>query len=568
MSSSLLSVGRLERKFITESSGSQNEQKLKYNDPGFVTFRVLFDFEPPVSNDEVMQGLLLNESRDESAISYLRRMGEQERGDVLNEFVWMLYKISNDFPWFFKSISGINELWKWGYQTKEGTTESKPITLTLDCYETVDLRMTALADLYRKATRDRRFFRELLTIDKKRFNMTVMIGEARNLRTFSQQSGTNWLNHVSTVAFRCMDCEFDFSDSMPTQLDSSEAPTQINPKFNIIVNRVQETNSYSLLNYMLGEIKRDLVIKQGGSGADLNQRNDVINYRSLLSPFVRSYETNYKQVLLDLQRNIDQNFINRLTLTRGDRIASLPYAQRDQITKQLLDGISKQQTFSESAKNIIDAINSSAKITGEPSFVNLGRPSVETELTGNVIMDSNDQSGEITGSVNMSADAENGEGIKIEENMATERIDFIKPKVEDKLSEITLNRPPVETELGDSINLTKPTVNNNVENNVQFVSPTVNTEISEGVDQTRPSVETDSEETVSLTRPTVNTVINQSVNMEKPTVETSLGSISFGFPSVVTNVDNDIQFVKPSVLDDITEKIKFEKPTVEDGFRS
>jgi hypothetical protein len=76
MSSSLLNVGRLDRKFVQESAGNPNEQKLKYNDPSFVTFRVLFDFEPIVSNDEVMQGLLLNESRDESAISYLRRMGE------------------------------------------------------------------------------------------------------------------------------------------------------------------------------------------------------------------------------------------------------------------------------------------------------------------------------------------------------------------------------------------------------------------------------------------------------------------------------------------------------------
>jgi hypothetical protein len=565
--SSLSSVGFLERKFVSESAGNPNEQKLRYNDPGFITFRVLFDFEPPVSSDEVMQGLLLNESRDESAVSYLRRMGELERADVLNEFIWMLNRTTNDFPWFFKSIQGMDGLWKWGHQNKDNSTDYEPVTITIECYETVDLRMTALADLYRKATRDRRFFRELLTVDKKRFNMTILIGEARNLRTFANENNGEWLNHVSTVAFRCLDCEFDFSDTIPGNLDGTAAPAEISPKFSIKVHRVQETNSYSLLNYMLGELKRDLIIKQGGSGADLNQRNEVINYRPLLSPFMRSYEGNYEQVINDLSRLEQQSFIKSLTLVPGDRIASLPYVQRDQITKQQLNGISKQQSITTDANSILAGIRSVANIEDSPSLIGFGRPSVETELTENINMTPDSQSSDIAGNISLSADVQNGEGIKIEEEMATEKIDFIKPKVEDKLSEITLNPPPVEKKLADVVDLSKPTVNSESEGSIEFVRPTINTEPSENVDLSKPTVATVSEQTVPFTRPTVENIINQSVNMEKPSVETSLGSISFGTPSVITKVDNDIQFVRPVVIDDITENINFEKPKVEDGFK-
>lgn len=385
MSSSLLSVGRLDRKFIYESSGNPNETKLRYNDPSFVTFRILFDFEPIVSNDEVMQGLLLNESRDESAISYLRRTGELERANALKEFTWLLSRISNDFPWFFKTISGIDNLWKWGYMAPDGeSTQAAPVDLTINCYETVDLRITALADLYRKATRDRRFFRELLTLDKKRFNMTILIGEARNLRTFVESGTTEWLNHVSTVAFRCLDCEFDFSGIIPSTMDASEAPDQMSPSFGIKVHRVQETNSYLLLNYMLGEMKRDLIIKQGGSGAEVNQDSDLINYRSLLAPFVRSYEGNYNQVILDSNRNIAQNFSNQLTFVTGDRIASLPYPERTRVNNQSLNALSKQGEMEATADSLFRTVSQTVNITDNQVLVDFGRPTVNREISESV----------------------------------------------------------------------------------------------------------------------------------------------------------------------------------------
>lgn len=378
--SSLLNVSRLDRKFIYESANSPNEEKLKYNDPSFITFRVLFDFEPIISNDEVTQGLLLDESRDESAISYLRRTGELERSEALKEFRWLLSKISNEFPWFFKSMSGIGDLWAWGYPEGDGI-KTEPVTLDVDCYETVDLRMTALADLYRKSTWDRSHFRDLLTLDKKRFNMTIIIGEARKLRTFMNSDRgpgkTEWLKHMSAVAFRCLDCEFDFSEFFATSIDSSAAPTEPAPTFKIKVNRVQETNSYLLLNYMLGEMKRDLIIKQGGSGASTNESREIIDYQSLLSPFIRSYENNYDQVLTDLNSLKNNNLINNIDFVVGDRLWNLPRDVREQIQVSSLNSLDKSGERAAQSNSIVQTINDISGIKQEEIALTFGRPTVE-----------------------------------------------------------------------------------------------------------------------------------------------------------------------------------------------
>lgn len=562
MSSSLLNVGRLDRKFIQESAGNPNEPKLKYSDPSFVTFRILFDFEPIVSNDEVMQGLLLNEARDESAVSYLRRMGELERGEVLKEFIWLLSRISNDFPWFFKSLSNISGLWNWGFIDDQGNTDGKPVDIDIECYETVDLRITALADLYRKATRDRRYFRELLTMDKKRFNMTIIMGEARNLRTFLGSNETDWLDSVSAVAFRCLDCEFDFSEVIPSTLSASDAPTNPSPKFSIRVHRVQETNSYRLLNYMLGEIKRDLVIRQGGSGAEVNQLSDIIDYRSLISPLVRNYEGNYQQVLNDLNRNINQNFVNRLTFVTGDRTSALPYRERERLNVQQLNGISKESEFESTAEILLSSSTGTTNIENEQAIIEFGRPTINQEISERVDLSTTPTvNRDIPERVNLDPE-------KIEDPVA-QQIEFSRPKVETELSDFSFNRPGVETNIEENVGFIRPSVQTDISSDVNLTKPTVGDNSEDRIQFNAPTVETNSEENIELVRPTVQNTLDASIQFERPTVETNIEQVvAFGRPSVTEAIDGEISFVKPTVLGDITEKITFEKPKVEDDFGS
>jgi hypothetical protein len=182
---------------------------------------------------------------------------------------------------------------------------------------------------------------------------------------------------MSAVAFRCLDCEFDFSSFFASNINASDAPSQPEPSFGIKVNRVQETNSYLLLNYMLGEMKRDLVIKQGGSGASANASNDIINYESLLSPFIRSYENNYGQVLDDLDAIKNNNFVNNINFIKGDRLWNLPRDIREQINISSLNSLDKSAQRENESNSIVEAINNVSGIKDQQVALTFGRPTVE-----------------------------------------------------------------------------------------------------------------------------------------------------------------------------------------------
>jgi hypothetical protein len=546
--SGIMHVGRLERKFVFESAGTTPDDKLRYNDPSFITFRVLFDFEPLNNDNEVTQGLLLSEDRDESAISYLRRTGEQGKAEALKEFRWLLSRVSDDFPWFFKQISGLEGLWKWGYPSasNDSKTQIDDVTLTLDCYETVDLRMTALADLYRKASWDRLYFRELLPLNKRRFNMTVIAGEARYLKTFVQQGRNSlrpdWLNHVSAIAFRCFDCEFDFSSSVPAKTLKGDEYTTAGASFNIKVGRVQEANSYKLLNYMLGEMKRDLIIKQGGSGASFNDFRDVTNYRSFLAPFIREYENNYENVIASSNNNIRDYFLNNMEFTKADTVEALPREERERIRQAELNSMDMSASRAEQARTIMQAIESSAGITGEtPRLIEFGRPSVTTDIRNSIEFERPTQD------VNIEPQIEFEEP-KLDEDMPNQ-VEFMRPKVETEISNVNLVRPSFETTISSDVNLQKPKVDSSI-GDVTFDKPKVDESLA----------------AIEYVAPTVATEIND-ISFELPTVSTDISNISFDVPKVDDQL-SEVKFTAPTVDLDITEMVELKTPSVEFGIGS
>lgn len=561
-SSSLLNVGRLERKFLRESAGSTVNDKLYYNDPSFITFRILFDFEPYVSNDEVVQGLLLSEDRDESGISYLRRMGEKGKAEALKEFRWMLDRITNDFPWFFKSISGIDGLWKWGYGTGSSrnyySTYNSPVNISIACNESVDFKMTALADLYRKASYDRRYFRELLTIDKRRFNMTILVGEARNLRTFINSSNgtnnSNWLDYVSAVAFRCFDCEFDFSNTMPNTLNS-EAYDKKESTIGITVHRVQEANSYRLLGYMLGEMKRDLIIKNGGSGASFNDNREIIDYRSLLQPFVAAYENNYEAVINDRDRDIQDTFVSGVSFKIADPIQTLDRETRKRIEISDLDQLDQSVNKKNLSNTIIKTMEDSLDISGKnPKVLDFGVPNVDTAIEPSVEFKLPTKITTLQRLVFFNKPKE-------ETDMGSQ-IEFNKPTVETSLSEITFQKPITEKTLATNIDLLKPKIESAI-SNIDLQKPTVDTEIS-AIDLQKPSVENDIEASVSLTKPTIENDLSQ-IDLLKPSIESDIENIvSFSIPTVESEITGIIDFGVPSVVTSIETGVEFNRPAVED----
>ena len=104
-----------------------------------------------------------------SAYNYLlQRDGNYLRGNALKranalrQFQILLQDINNNSPWFFQSITGLDDLEKiaiTGFQDDQGvdnfnSARTAGKTLTIDCLESLNLKMTALSNLYNQAMFD------------------------------------------------------------------------------------------------------------------------------------------------------------------------------------------------------------------------------------------------------------------------------------------------------------------------------------------------------------------------------------------------------------------------------
>jgi hypothetical protein len=155
---------------------------LKYQDPTYLGFKLFFLFDQPDS------GLLSEVDQPNTAMGYLLKRGENERAAYLKKFVQLLKRINSECPWFFQQIDGLADAWKHGFDEvdfKPIIPADRKITIsTLD--ESIDLRITALMDLYRKACFDWSNRREVVPRNLRYFNVSVFVYESRTIN----RSGT------------------------------------------------------------------------------------------------------------------------------------------------------------------------------------------------------------------------------------------------------------------------------------------------------------------------------------------------------------------------------------------
>lgn len=212
----------------------------------------------PLSNDadtNSAKGLLLKTKADSLTQIKLDQeyggLASLNRGYYLMEFIKILNNIQDKTPWVMKELEGIQNLWK----ATQPEYDFKPIDLTITTDESVDLRITKLADTYRRATYDSFNGRKILAPNLEKFSMDVYLmdmrfikdglgdGLAINLGLNSPASyDESFSAQVSFggIAFRCVGCSFDFSKffDQTTSYKNSIGDSNFQPKIGIKVDRV------------------------------------------------------------------------------------------------------------------------------------------------------------------------------------------------------------------------------------------------------------------------------------------------------------------------------------------
>ena len=228
-------------------------------------------------------------------------MGAQEflfqrsthRRDMIKAFKAGFLYINKNSPYYFQSISGLDQLLKSDIKNvhKAASKPQRMGTLTIDCLESIDMRMFALSELYRKAIYDYTYQRSMLPENLRKFRMWLVVTEIRNIQlsygindvlnpfsipsvasaanaldSFNSQTGfldkISGLNQKSTnteqappennligtdelgpyaFIYQFDQCEFDFDDSYPSygSIDNKGGSAVTN-KFKIHVGRVKD----------------------------------------------------------------------------------------------------------------------------------------------------------------------------------------------------------------------------------------------------------------------------------------------------------------------------------------
>jgi hypothetical protein len=169
-------------KFVKSNLSFTTDPYLLYQDPTILGFKLLFFF-----NNTGSKLLSTKEGAPNTAYNYLNKIGDYARASYLKKFVEHLQKISTNTPWFFQTITGLGDAWKRGYQA-EVFSAALPIErkITIGCLESIDLRMSALIDLYRKSCFDWHYRREIVPWNLRTFDVYIYVYEVR----LTNRSGT------------------------------------------------------------------------------------------------------------------------------------------------------------------------------------------------------------------------------------------------------------------------------------------------------------------------------------------------------------------------------------------
>jgi hypothetical protein len=211
-----------------------------------------------------------------------------KRKEMMEAFKKGLRFINEKCPYYFQSITGLDQLLKVDIKNlhKAGGKPQRMGTLNIECLESIDMRIFALAELYRKAIYDYTYHRVMLPENLRKFRMWLVVSEIRNiqlsygindvLNPFSIPSvaqGANFLDSFNTQTglldnaagllqkstnqdedqygsyelgpyaflYQFDQCEFDFDESYPSFATiDNRGGSAVTNKFKIHVGRVKD----------------------------------------------------------------------------------------------------------------------------------------------------------------------------------------------------------------------------------------------------------------------------------------------------------------------------------------
>lgn len=138
-----------------------------------------------------------------SAEDYLGlNRGEYGRARLMRKIKIILKDITENFPYYFKSIDGLDKLNL--INPKAGYRLAEDVVLNIKCYEGLDLKITQLIQMIRKVTWDDMYQRWVLPDIMRYFGMRIYVSEIRTFHEMTKKDlfGLRQKQKLTTFDFR------------------------------------------------------------------------------------------------------------------------------------------------------------------------------------------------------------------------------------------------------------------------------------------------------------------------------------------------------------------------------
>ena len=219
--------------------------KFQFQDPTYLSFVILFDFSDAVNSplltapaENFLQKLSAGNTTEGKEVgSYYK-----EKLEALQNFKKALKVINNEMPWYWQGFAGLENILKWDPAVPyRGGTDAQ---LTISTLESINLPITGLMHLYRKAVFDERKWTWVLPANLRKFRMYVYVTEVRTIGSGvnPRLTGISATEFKPSISFRDTNsiisgpnnrpyfmfglrfCEFDMQSGSDTFADLKKTP--------------------------------------------------------------------------------------------------------------------------------------------------------------------------------------------------------------------------------------------------------------------------------------------------------------------------------------------------------
>lgn len=204
-----------------------------------------------------------------SAWSYLKMNYEDERADLLKQFVTLLSNISSESPWYFSEIAGLDSaLDRQQTMVHDFKFEEERKKISIKCLpDAADDRIGTLLDLYRSIVWSWQMKREVLPANLKKFDMGIFIFDTPTI-PYDTRPKTSEYNKVGDTGHKASsykyiefhNCEFDYNSvKSPLSTLNNKEGIELEYTIDILFDDCYETRYNAHIGKILGDlIKWDL----------------------------------------------------------------------------------------------------------------------------------------------------------------------------------------------------------------------------------------------------------------------------------------------------------------------